>query len=222
MGKRKAQSEDEDDLPNGQMLLLPLPEPTEGAELLMPAAKQRELYPLTTVEKNQERLQSIIASIAADAPVRYICRTHNLGWHTLSRIREDYGPKIATLKQGIQRRMTLFVQLGMEQLLEDLGAGLIAPDKLGIIVGIICDKMQVLSGEPSVIVGSAEGPKQFSIETLNARLRPRPVIDVTPTGFAQALPGQTRASGRAGGALEAGGSAPKPAASDSVSENKHS
>lgn len=222
MSKRKAHSPDDDELPNGQMLLMSLPEPTEGAELLVPAATQRELYPLTTVDRNQERLQSIIASLAADAPIRFVCRTHKVGWHTLQRIREEYGPKIATVKQGIAKRMALFVQLGVEQLLDDLAAGAIAPDKLGIIVGIIADKMQVLTGEPSVIVGSSEGAKQFSIETLNARLRARPVIDVSGTGLDGGKEPVTRASGPAGGALEVGGSASKPAASDAASENNHS
>lgn len=219
MGKRKQNDDAEDDLPNGQMLLLPLPEPTEGMELLESAERQRELYPLTTVEKNQERLQSIIASIAADAPVRYVCRTHKVGWHTLQRIRDSHGPKIATLKQGIARRMSFFVQLGIEQLIEDLAAGTIAPDKLGIIVGIITDKMQVLTGEPTTIVGTGDGPKTFSIDTLNARLgrRERTVeADFTelPTGSEGGKDSATRAT--AAPALD---QPSKAAASDAASEN---
>lgn len=170
-------------LPNGQLLLLDMPEAYEGGELLLSASEAREKYPLTTISRDQERLQSILAMVAADAPVRYICRTHRVGWYTLNRIREAHGEKITTLKQSIAKRMALFVKLGIEQLLDDVAAGNIEPDKLGILVGIITDKMQVLTGEPTVIHGSAEGAKQFSVESLRARLGARKVIDVTPTGL---------------------------------------
>lgn len=170
----------DDALPNGQILLLDMPESHEGKELLETRAEQLEKYPLTTVERDQERLQSIIAMVAADAPVRFICRTHRVGWYTLQRIREAHGAKITTLKQSIAKRMALFVQLGIEQLIDDVAAGNIEPDKLGIIVGIITDKMQVLTGEPTVIHGNSEGVKQFTVETLRSKLRK--IIDVTPTG----------------------------------------
>lgn len=168
-------------LPNGQILLMDMPEAHEGREMLEPREERLQKYPLTTIERDQERLESIIAMIAADTPVRYICRSQRVGWYTLQRIRESHGAKITTLKQSIAKRMALFVQLGIEQLLDDLAAGNIAPDKLGIIVGIITDKMQVLTGEPTVIHGNAEATKQFSVETLRARLGSRPVIDVTPS-----------------------------------------
>ena len=174
--------DDNNTLPDGQILLLDMPEAQEGAELLMSAAEQREKYPLTTIAKDQERLQSIIAMVAANAPARYICRTHRVGWYTLQRIRESHGVKITALKNSIAKRMALFVELGIEQLLDDVAAGNIEPDKLGILVGIITDKMQVLTGEPTVIHASTEGAKQFSVETLRARLGARKIIDVTPTG----------------------------------------
>ncbi len=175
---------EDDALPDGQLLLLDMPEAHEGSELLLSRSEQEEKYPLSTVERDQERMQSILAMLAADAPVRYICRTHRVGWHTLQRIREVHGSKITTLKQSIAKRMALFVQLGIEQLLDDVAAGNIEPDKLGIIVGIITDKMQVLTGEPTVIHGSVEGAKQFTVESLKSRLAARKMIDVTPTGLA--------------------------------------
>lgn len=185
---------EDESLPNGQLLLLDMPEAHEGGELLESKEVRLAKYPLTTIERDQERLQSILAMIAADAPGRYICRSHRVGWYTLQRIREEHGVKITTLKQSIARRMALFVQLGIEQLLDDLAAGNIEPDKLGILVGIITDKMQVLTGEPTVIHGNSEGSKQFSVETFRERLARKQVIDVTPaaTGPAGGNPLQTR------------------------------
>lgn len=56
-------------------------------------------------------------------------------------------------------------------------------DKLMISLGIAADKLQVLTGEPSVIVGSSDGPRQFSIEALRERLSRREIIDVTPSAI---------------------------------------
>lgn len=169
-----------------------MPEMHEGAELLETRDARLAKYPLTTVERDQERLDSILAMIAADAPVRLVCRSQRVGWYTLQRIREAHGVKITTLKQSIAKRMALFVQLGIEHLLDELAKGNIEADRLGIIVGIIMDKMQVLTGEPTVIHGNADAAKQFSVETLRARLSARKVIDVTPTGSAGGNPQQTR------------------------------
>jgi hypothetical protein len=88
--------------------------------------------------------------------------------------------------------MATFVQLGIENLLDELAKGNIEPDRLGIIVGILTDKMQVLTGEPTVIHGSAEGAKQFSVETLRARLGARREINVTATGSVGGENGQRR------------------------------
>lgn len=177
-------SSEEDQLPNGQLLLLDMPEAHEGAELLKTREeRERDRYPLTTIERDQERLQTIIHLLAADAPMRYICRSCRVGWHTLESIRAKQGVKIAAVKKTIAQRMATFVQLGIEQLLDDLAAGRLDPDKLGVTIGIIADKMQVLTGEATSIIGtpgSSEGPR-LTVETLRERLQRARVVDVEVT-----------------------------------------
>lgn len=157
-------------LPNGQILLLAMPEAHEGAELLASSDELRDKYPLTTIEKNQERLQQIIHLLAADAPMRYICRACRVGWHTLESIRAKQGTKIAAVKKTIAQRMSTFVQLGIEQLLDDLAAGNLDPDKLGVTLGIITDKLQILTGEATTITGTAPTGPRATADTLRERL----------------------------------------------------
>jgi hypothetical protein len=167
-------------LPNGQMLLMDMPEGHEGADLLVSRDELADKYPLTTFDKNQERLQSIIQLLAADAPWRFICRAHRVGWHTLESIRAKQGTKIAAVKKVIAQRMSTFVQLGIEQLLDDLAAGRLDSDKLGVTLGIITDKLQVLTGEATVITGTAATSKPLTAETLMERLaKMKPAV---PTG----------------------------------------
>lgn len=158
-------------LPNGQLLLLDVPAAHEGRELLMSAdERERERYPLTTLSKDQERLQSIIHMLAADVPLRFICRSQRVGWHTLESIRAKQGTKIAAVKKVIAQRMSTFVQIGIEQLLDDVTAGNLDSDKLGVTLGIIVDKLQVLTGEATSIVGSASSAPRLTRDDLVQRL----------------------------------------------------
>lgn len=198
-------SEEEEQLPNGQLLLLQMPEAHEGAELLKTREElERDRYPLTTIERDQERLQTIIHLLAADAPMRYICRSCRVGWHTLESIRAKQGVKIAAVKKTIAQRMSTFVQLGIEQLLDDLAAGRLDSDKLGVTIGIIADKMQVLTGEATSIIGTpgANDGRRITAETLRERLERARVVDAEvtdlPTGSDAAENGQQAALPPAG------------------------
>lgn len=173
-------STEDESLPNGQLLLLDMPAAHEGAELLLSAEDRKDKYPLSTIEKDQERLQAILHLIAADAPLRYICRAQRVGWHTIESIRAKHGGKIAAVKKTIAQRMSTFVQLGIETLLDELSAGNLDPDKLGVTLGIVADKMQILTGEATSIVQHQDGGPRITAETLREKLaRMKPAI---PTG----------------------------------------
>lgn len=64
-------------------------------------------------------------------------------------------------------------------------------DKLLVSLGIATDKLLVMSGEPSSIIAHQDGPKQFTIEALRARLERRE-INVTGTGLGEGNSGATR------------------------------
>jgi hypothetical protein len=219
VGKRKPNSDERDDLPNGQMMLVSVVAATEGRELLEPADQQRERYPLTTVARNQERLQSIIDALAAHTPLAVIISEHKIGWHTLRRIRVDYASKITDSKKRLASDLRFFAQAGVESMTEAVLCGAMDPDKLFMSVGTSIDKAAMIDAEIPASLGSSDGPKAFTLDTLNARLsrRERTVdADYTdlPTGSRGGKDSPTRAT-----ATPALDQPSKPAASDAVSES---
>jgi hypothetical protein len=137
------------------------------------------------VEANQARVQAILTARAIGASVRQVCAAYQCGAHTLAEIERRHGSKLATLKDRIARRLGVFVELGLDRMLT--GVDSMDLDKLPVAVAIAIDKLQILTGEPSVIVGNNDGPRRFSVQALHDRLDD--AIDVTPT--ATGLDGQT-------------------------------
>jgi hypothetical protein len=157
------------------------------------------------VERNQARVQGILAARAMGLSIRQVCAAYQVGTHTLAEIERRHGSKLATLKDRVARRLGAFVELGLDRMLSSVGS--MDPDKLPLAVAIAIDKMQVLTGEPSVIIGDA-GPRRFSVESLQDRLAG--AIDVTPvdnTGSAGGDDFQRGAAGGAPGRIGAGGGA---------------
>jgi hypothetical protein len=148
-----------------------------GAELLQDPAGHPE-HTGKIVERNQARIQAILAARAMGLSIRQVCAAYQVGTHTLAEIERRHGAKLATLKDRVARRLGAFVELGLDRMLDSVGS--MDPDKLPLAVAIAIDKMQVLTGEPSVIIGDA-GPRQFSVDSLRDRLAG--AIDVTPTGL---------------------------------------
>lgn len=148
--------------------------------------QQRDLYPLSTVERNQERLQSILFLLGRNAPKQFICDSQKIGWYTLQSIAEKHGEKIADIKRKTAAKAALFVELGIDQLLEDLQAGRFAPDKLAFAWSLVVDKMQLLTGDATSIIGSTSDKPRLTAETLREKLasmQRAEVIDVPATGL---------------------------------------
>ena len=190
-----------------QLLLLPLPEPCEGAELLLPPDERARRYPLTTIDRDQVRLHGIIDELSRGRPKSWIARTYQVGHDTLMRIEVAHGPKIGELKNRLAGKMLYVVDLIVDQVAAAAAEGKLDPDKSMITGGIMVDKILLLRGEPSVIVGSLRDYSRFTVESLRARLGP--IIDVTPTGFVAGDETQTRA--REGAASEVAGALGEPA-----------
>ena len=164
-----------DELTDSDLPLLPGLE--VGAELLDPEDVQRSKHSGKIVEANQARVQAILTARAIGASVRQVCAAYQCGAHTLAEIERRHVAKLATLKDRIARRLGVFVELGLDRMLT--GVDSMDLDKLPVAVAIAIDKMQVLTGEPSVIVGNNDGPRRFSVQALHDRLDD--AIDVTPT-----------------------------------------
>jgi hypothetical protein len=159
------------ELPGSTLSLFPPGELPEGGELLLSADEQRTRYPLTTVEKNQERLHAIVLLLGRSAPKKFICDTFKVGWYTLQQIAQQHGDKITLVKKRSAQNLAMFVELGTEQMIEDLQAGRLDPDKLPINIAVAVDKLQLLTGDATMIVGSpADQGQRLNVETLKEKL----------------------------------------------------
>lgn len=187
-----------DKLPGAEQPLLPgiLEGESLGAELLEPVEAQKARYSGKIVEKNQERIAMILAARSMGIPIRTICRSYAVSAHTLAEIERRHASKLATLKDRCARKFGAFVELGLDRALREVDQ--MDRDKLMIAIGIAAEKLQLLSGEPTVIIGDADA-RRFSVDTLRARLA-RDVIDVTGSG--------------AGESSQMGGAALPPSASE--------
>jgi hypothetical protein len=164
---------------------------TLGAELLEEHGEQVARYSGKIVERNGARVQGILAARAAGYPIRQICAAYQVSSHTIAEIERRHSAKLATLKERLARKFGVFTELGIDRAITEIGRMDI--DKLMVSLGIATDKMQVLSGEASIIVGSTVPESgRFTLDRLRERLRP--VIDVTPpTGLGGGEKGETRA-----------------------------
>lgn len=174
-----------DELTDSDLPLLPGLE--VGAELLESPEVQRTKHSGKIVEANQARVQAILTARAIGASVRHVCAAYQCGAHTLAEIERRHGSKLATLKDRIARRLGVFVELGLDRMLT--GVDTMDLDRLPVAVAIGIDKLQVLTGEPSVIIGNSDGPRRFSVQALHDRLDD--AIDVTPTATATGSGGET-------------------------------
>jgi hypothetical protein len=184
-----------------QPLLPGIDDTSLGSELLESDESQRARYTGKIVDRNMERVHSILAARAMGFPIRQVCEGFHVSPHTIAELERRHGAKLATLKDRLARKFGVFVELGLDRAIAEVREMDI--DKLMISLGIAADKLQVLTGEPSVIVGT-DGPRRFTIDGLNERLGRREIIDVTPepTGSDAGKDGPTRA-GSARGLVEA-------------------
>lgn len=210
MGKRKTNVPPDSDLLPGME-----GDGALGAELL--EASTQPAYSGKIVETNQARVEGILAARAMGIPIRKIMQAFTVSPHTIAALEARHATKLATLKDRLARKFGVFLELGLDRAISTVDKMDI--DKLMVSLGIASDKLQVLTGEPSVIVGSSDGAKQFSVESLAARLRSRDIIDVTPTGLGDGKDGATREAG--GGSAGLAGPSKTPE-SDTASDSNHS
>lgn len=177
--------------------LLPGLDIEAGAELLGAPSGGHPAHTGKIVEANQARVQAILAARAMGLSIRQVGAAYQVGTHTLAELERRHGAKLATLKDRVARRLGAFVERGLDRMLETVDA--MDPDKLPLAVAIAIDKMQVLTGEPSIIVG--EGPRALTVTDLQSRLAA--AIDVTP---ATGLSGGAEKEKGAGAAGVVGGS----------------
>lgn len=162
----------------GVGLQLQLIESDAGQELLaidldenfQKSGSESAKYPLSTTEKDAERLRDIVKALAEGASLRTIQKRWSVGYHTLKSIEGKYIQEIAARKERLARKFEFAAELQVDRVIE-------RPDSLDInrafmTAGTFVDKAALLRGEATSInktVGNDDvSPSSFDdyVETL--------------------------------------------------------
>lgn len=189
-----------------------------GSELLRIDAPAGS-YSGKIIDRDAARVQGILAARSMGLSVRQVCAAYRVGHHTLAELERRHSGKMATLKSRLASRLGVFAELGIDRMLTDVER--MDLDRLPVAVAIAIDKLQVLTGEPSVIVGhEGSGARQWSVDALRDRLAG--VIDVTPApgmGFAgEKDPQSATGRGLGAGVIDADAGEAEESADDTGSD----
>lgn len=156
-------------------------EANAGCELLLSPDELRSHYSGKIVDKCEARVQGILAARALGVPLRRIMRAFRVGASTVYQLEQRHGRKLETIKRQLVGKFGAFIELGMDRAINELDRMDI--DKLMIQLGIASEKFLLMQGDATVITGSTDAPRKYSLESLHERLSMRAMINVTPTGL---------------------------------------
>ena len=159
--------------------------------------------------KNPERYRLIVSVIAEGLPIRWICQAFKVSHHSIQAIREREPSIIATEKRLLAGKHRFASRICVEKIIEALEhlepKDLRDVQSLGVLNGILVEKMQLLDGEATSIVEKPKGPTLDDIRRVYEALPgDEPAIDVDAavlTGSEAAAAGQKERG--PGGPMEA-------------------
>ena len=133
--------------------------------------------------KNPERYRLIVSVIAEGLPIRWICQAFKVSHHSIQAIREREPKIIATEKRLLAGKHRFASRICVEKIIEALEhlepKDLRDVQSLGVLNGILVEKMQLLDGEATSIVEKPKGPTLDDIRRVYEALPgDEPAIDV--------------------------------------------
>ena len=133
--------------------------------------------------KNPERYRLIVSVIAEGLPIRWICQAFKVSHHSIQAIREREPEIIATEKRLLAGKHRFASRICVEKIIEALEhlepKDLRDVQSLGVLNGILVEKMQLLDGEATSIVEKPKGPTLDDIRRVYEALPgDEPAIDV--------------------------------------------
>lgn len=148
-------------------------------------------------EREPDKYRAIVAALAEGLGQRAIARAFRVSVNTVRAVMvRERGP-VDTEKRVISLRLREFVRLASDRLLDEID--LIPIDKLPVALGIVADKMQLLDGEATAIVG--QSADRLKVDAFNEL-----VASLPQTGFGAGENGQTREGSTGPAVLPASGS----------------
>ena len=82
---------------------------------------QRARYTGKIVEKNRTRVAQILSARAMGFPIRQVCEGLHVSPHTVAEIERRHSVKLATLKERLARKFGVFVELGIDRAIAEVG-----------------------------------------------------------------------------------------------------
>lgn len=112
----------------------------------------------STVEKDRERVEAVLAAVVAGVPREHIARLANISTHTIAGIveRAEKSGEIAGWKERMSRLLARATETMAANLVEAVEKKQIAPAALPVALGIATDKKLLLDGEATSRVEHVE------------------------------------------------------------------
>jgi len=157
-----------------------------------------------TTCKNEERAFAIVEDLIRGVSQRKVAKRHVVGRGTLAGIVEqlERQGKLKPLKQRLVGKFGQFVEHGIDAMNEAMVDGTFPITHAGLAVAQITDKLLLLQGDPTVIVGTVDhGP---TTEQLNAWLQAIPVEVSGPVELPEISLNKGNAPGNANGPVLVG------------------
>ena len=144
-------------------------------ELILAQAHRRAgNFDLSRLKHTEERIKEMLQARAEGLGVRACARIYKMSEHTVLAIEEKYSSDVATLKKDLARDCRTAGRMAVSRMIAEMAD--MPKTSLPIIAGVMIDKMQVLEGEPSAIIGNHVGIAQER-EDLNSMIAALPAAD---------------------------------------------
>jgi len=159
--------------------------------LLLVGSPSAKNFDLSRCRHDEERITEMLRARAEGLGVRACARIFKMSEHTVLAIEEKYSSEVATLKKEIARDCRTAGRMAVSRMIEEMAD--MPKSSLPIIAGVMIDKMQILEGEPSAIIGNHAGGIGKEREDLNSMIAALPaaaqeVIDLPEPISAEDVP----------------------------------
>ena len=145
-------------------------------ELILAQAHRRAgNFDLSRLKHTEERIKEMLQARTEGLGVRACARIYKMSEHTVLAIEEKYSSEVATIKKDLARDCRTGARMAVSRMIEEMAD--MPKTSLPIIAGVMIDKMQVLEGEPSAIIGNHAGGIGKEREDLNSMIAALPAAD---------------------------------------------
>lgn len=144
-------------------------------ELILAQAHRRAgNFDLSRLKHTDDQIAEMLRARAEGLGVRACARIFKMSEHTVLKLEEQRCSDVATMKKDLARDCRTAGRMAVSRIIEEMAD--MPKTSLPIIAGVMIDKMQILEGEPSAIIGNYAGIGKER-EDLNSMIAALPAAD---------------------------------------------